>query len=203
MFHCQPQNCTMAQYFSQPFPKPGRNVFTLLWTTLYFQRHVHEAAANGHLKIVRYFHRLGADIEARDTEDRRPLWLAAQVGVTHWIRLPFLEFTWPTKILCCCDAFNSWSLVHPMSCQPHDVACTEPKQLVVGHGNQQDLLTPRPCRRWSCRPMPMHFRSLSASHPTLPHPPLTPCPWTCSLWPGWAGMSYSKTFLLYCSLIHQ
>ena len=107
MFHCQPRNCTMAQYFSQPFPKPGRNVFTLLWTTLYFQRHVHEAAANGHLKIVRYFHRLGADIEARDTEDRRPLWLAAQVGVTPWIRLPFLEFTWPTKILYCCDAFNS------------------------------------------------------------------------------------------------
>ena len=46
---------------------------------LYSTGHVHEAAANGHLQIVRYFHRLGADIEARDTEDRRPLWLAAQV----------------------------------------------------------------------------------------------------------------------------
>ena len=30
MFFCQPPKCTMAQYFSQPFPKPGRNVFTLL-----------------------------------------------------------------------------------------------------------------------------------------------------------------------------
>ena len=47
---------------------------------LYSTGHVHEAAANGHLLIVRYFHRLGADIEARDTEDRRPLWLAAQVS---------------------------------------------------------------------------------------------------------------------------
>ena len=43
------------------------------------QRHVHEAAANGHLDIVRLFHRLGADIESRDDEDRRPLALAAQV----------------------------------------------------------------------------------------------------------------------------
>ena len=32
MFRCHPQKCTMAQYFSQPFPKPGRNVFTLLCT---------------------------------------------------------------------------------------------------------------------------------------------------------------------------
>ena len=32
MFCCPPQNCTVAQYFSQPFPKPGRNVFTLLCT---------------------------------------------------------------------------------------------------------------------------------------------------------------------------
>ena len=87
----------MAQYFSQPFPKPGRNVFTLLWTTLYFQRHVHEAAANGHLKIVRYFHRLGADIEARDTEDRRPLWLAAQVGVTLGSDYHFLNSHGPQK----------------------------------------------------------------------------------------------------------
>ena len=30
MFLCPPQNITMAQYFSQPFPKPGRNVFTIL-----------------------------------------------------------------------------------------------------------------------------------------------------------------------------
>ena len=30
MFRCSFQNCTMKQYFSQPFPKPGRNVFTLL-----------------------------------------------------------------------------------------------------------------------------------------------------------------------------
>ena len=30
MFFCQPPKSTMAQYFSQPFPKPGRNVFTLL-----------------------------------------------------------------------------------------------------------------------------------------------------------------------------
>ena len=27
---CPPQNCTTAQYFRQPFPKHGRNVFTLL-----------------------------------------------------------------------------------------------------------------------------------------------------------------------------
>ena len=26
MFRCSPQKSTMAQYFSQPFPKPGRNV---------------------------------------------------------------------------------------------------------------------------------------------------------------------------------
>ena len=44
-----------------------------------YQRHVHEAAANGHLDIVRYLHRLGTDIESRDDEDRRPLSLAAQV----------------------------------------------------------------------------------------------------------------------------
>ena len=30
MFRCPPQNCKMAQYFGQPFPKPGRNVFTVL-----------------------------------------------------------------------------------------------------------------------------------------------------------------------------
>ena len=29
MFYCPPQNCTMAQYFSQPLRKPGRNVFSL------------------------------------------------------------------------------------------------------------------------------------------------------------------------------
>ena len=29
MFPCPPQNYTMAQYFSQAFPKPGRNVFEL------------------------------------------------------------------------------------------------------------------------------------------------------------------------------
>ena len=34
MFLYPPQNSTMAQYFSPPFPKPGRNVFTLV-TTLY------------------------------------------------------------------------------------------------------------------------------------------------------------------------
>ena len=27
MFCCPPQKCTMAHYFSQPFLKPGRNVF--------------------------------------------------------------------------------------------------------------------------------------------------------------------------------
>ena len=32
MFRYSPQNCTMAQYFSQTFPKPGRNFFTLLCT---------------------------------------------------------------------------------------------------------------------------------------------------------------------------
>ena len=57
-----------------------------------YQRHVHEAAANGHLDIVRYLHRLGTDIESRDDEDRRPLSLAAQVtdycctGRTDWMR---------------------------------------------------------------------------------------------------------------------
>ena len=31
MLRCSPQKCTMGQYFSQPFPKPGgRNVLTLL-----------------------------------------------------------------------------------------------------------------------------------------------------------------------------
>ena len=30
MFRCPPKNYTMEQYFSQPFPKPGRNVFTIL-----------------------------------------------------------------------------------------------------------------------------------------------------------------------------
>ena len=30
MFRCLPQHCIVAQYFSQPFLKPGRNVFTLL-----------------------------------------------------------------------------------------------------------------------------------------------------------------------------
>ena len=28
MFRCPPQKCTMAQYFSQPFPKHSRDVFT-------------------------------------------------------------------------------------------------------------------------------------------------------------------------------
>ena len=46
---------------------------------LYGTGPVHEAAARGHLRVVRYLHRLGADIEARDAEDRRPLWLAAKV----------------------------------------------------------------------------------------------------------------------------
>ena len=32
MFCCPPQKCTMAHYFSQPLLKPGRNVFTLLFT---------------------------------------------------------------------------------------------------------------------------------------------------------------------------
>ena len=30
MFCCPPQHCAMAQNFRQPFPKPGRNVFTQL-----------------------------------------------------------------------------------------------------------------------------------------------------------------------------
>ena len=29
MFRCPSKKCNRAQYFSQPFPKPGRNVFTL------------------------------------------------------------------------------------------------------------------------------------------------------------------------------
>ena len=37
MFRCPPQNCKMAQYFSQPFPKPGRNVFTQLLPTQFSQ----------------------------------------------------------------------------------------------------------------------------------------------------------------------
>lgn len=28
MFRCTQQNCTMAQYFIQPFAKPGKNVFS-------------------------------------------------------------------------------------------------------------------------------------------------------------------------------
>ena len=48
---------------------------------LYGTGPVHEAAARGHLRVVRYLHRLGADVEAVDAaEDRRPLWLAAKVG---------------------------------------------------------------------------------------------------------------------------
>ena len=47
MFHCLPQNRTMAQYFSQSFPKPGRNVFTLLCTHSCFL----PAAAGLHLAI--------------------------------------------------------------------------------------------------------------------------------------------------------
>ena len=42
----------------------------------------------------------------------------------------------------------------------------------------------------------MHFCSLLASHPTLPHPPRMPYQWTCSLWPDWSGYSYSGIMLL-------
>ena len=28
----------------------------------------------------------------------------------------------------CCYEFNSWSLLHSTSCQPHDIGCTQPKQ---------------------------------------------------------------------------
>ena len=38
MFHSPPQNCTMAQYFSQPFPKPGRHFVTQLCTKLSHQK---------------------------------------------------------------------------------------------------------------------------------------------------------------------
>ena len=34
MFRYQPPNCAMAQDFSQPFPKPGSYIFTLLWHRL-------------------------------------------------------------------------------------------------------------------------------------------------------------------------
>ena len=30
MFRCPPQNCTIEEYLSHPFPKPSRNVFTIL-----------------------------------------------------------------------------------------------------------------------------------------------------------------------------
>ena len=40
----------------------------------------------------------------------------------------------PQKMYCC-DAFNSGSLAHPMSCQPHDIGCTKPKHLFVGRGH--------------------------------------------------------------------
>ena len=55
---------------------------------LYGTGPVHEAAARGHLRVVRYLHRLGADVEAGDAaEDRRPLWLAAKVRVRAYFKL--------------------------------------------------------------------------------------------------------------------
>ena len=32
------------------------------------------------------------------------------------------------KKMYCCDAFTTWSSVHPMSCQPHGIACKEVKK---------------------------------------------------------------------------
>ena len=35
------------------------------------------------------------------------------------------------KKMYCCDAFTTWSSVHPMSCQPHDIACKEVKKTLI------------------------------------------------------------------------
>ena len=76
---------------------------------LYGTGPVHEAAARGHLRVVRYLHRLGADVEAGDAaEDRRPLWLAAKVGsyfcTMHFIymcpRGNMASFTYVCMLVC-------------------------------------------------------------------------------------------------------
>ena len=62
-----------------------------------------------------------------------PLISSTDFGSIFWLLLSYKVYLYPiintaNNKECCCDAFNSWSSVQPMSCQPLDILCTEPKQ---------------------------------------------------------------------------